>query len=114
MKRFKQLDDGNYLDRKTGLIWKEYSEKGSFTWAQAIKIENDDWRLPTSEELKGLLSKKKHNNTFTKLPSMTPYWYWSSSSDANDSHRAWIVLLGLGNEYALDKSNNCALRMVKR
>jgi hypothetical protein len=112
MKRFTQLDDGNYLDNKTGLVWKEHPEKGSFTWHEAKELENNDWRLPTFDELRGIVSKKHHNNTRTKLPNMFPRWFWSASPYANDS--AWIVGFLNGYDDTRLKSYDYTVRLVKR
>jgi hypothetical protein len=115
MSRFVKQEDGHFLDRKTGLVWKEHPEKGSFTWAQALKIENEDWRLPTFEELRKIVSKKRHNNTGTKLPNMPPYWYWSSPPYVYNSNYAWIMNFYSGYDYAYVKGYyRYAVRLVKR
>lgn len=80
-----------------------------------------DWRLPESEELRGLVvcSDGKYNNlgkdksdyicssngynlvtqlptiNTTYFPNTQDYWFWSSSPDADDSFQ-WIVIVGFG------------------
>jgi hypothetical protein len=85
----------------------------------------NDWRLPTNEELKGLVvcSDGKYNrlaegesgyicssngapnynltttsptiNT-TYFPNTQENWFWSSSPNANYSNDAWVVYFGRG------------------
>jgi hypothetical protein len=114
MSRFIQQEDGHFLDSKTGLVWKEHPEKGNYTWHEAKVLENKDWRLPTFEELKGILSKKRYNNACTKLPNMPPYWFWSSSPYTSDSNYAWIVNFNYGYEGTNYKISKRTVRLVKR
>ena len=80
--RFERQEDGNYLDTKTGLIWKEYPEYGDYTWAGAKSVERDGWRLPTITELKGIVSKKRHGGIYTRLPNMLSDFFWAESAYA--------------------------------
>jgi len=84
-------------DRETGLVWELKTPKSvklKYNWADAhsyAEVLNDekfggynDWRLPTKEELKGLLAKKENIGLHRS-------WYWSSSSDKFSKLYMWSV-----------------------
>jgi hypothetical protein len=114
MSRFEQLEGGHFLDQKTNIVWKEHTENSLYTWENAKELENDDWRLPTIGELKGILSKKRHSGQFSKLPNMTPHCFWSSSPCAYDSNYVWIVDFDGASHYTTHKISIRAARLVRR
>ena len=125
------------IDKKTNLMWAVNSSKRSgfpnpnkqITWNEAhnfCKRVNHssgwcgyhDWRLPSIDELKTLLTKYKQSNlyiteeVFIDIPS-TYYWVWSSSSVANDGGYACVVSFNEGNDCKEYKNNDNYVRLVR-
>lgn len=40
--RFSDLQDGTWLDRRTGLVWRTRTEPGLFTWSEAMAYAQSD------------------------------------------------------------------------
>ena len=123
--RFTDNGDGTVTDNLTKLIWlKNANCSGQKTWQQALSYCNTlasglcsltdgsvagDWRLPNRKELFSLIDHSCHADA---LPQGHPFtnvqstWYWSSSTYANDTNRAWQVFMQLGNIGSSYKSND--------
>lgn len=135
--RYADNGDGSVTDIRTNLTWQRCSVGQTWTgetctgetrrinWEEAMTLDNDDWRLPTIEELEtlvfcssgqqnpssrpnGLLVKETdgecqgdyarptiNQGTFPNTPTG---WFWSSSPYAGLSI-AWGVNFRLGNAY---------------
>ncbi len=110
---------GNIVtDSTTGLQWQDDATATSTrpTWQGAIDhCENltdflgySDWRLPNLNELKSIVDRSKSNpaivNGFVNTSSS---YYWSSTTNADDSDYAWNVSIYNGNvdDYNKDSSN---------
>lgn len=83
-------------DTETGLIWQKTYESGK-TWKQALYYcENltyagyNDWRLPNRNELLSLVNFEKYEPA-SDFPDMHGQYFWSSSTNVNDTSRAWRV-----------------------
>ncbi|MBF0537156.1 MAG: DUF1566 domain-containing protein [Nitrospirae bacterium] len=119
-------DNGNQTvtDNLTGLIWtKDANLPGTYkAWQQALDYVASmntgagmygytNWRLPNREELFSLIDRGRVSPS---LPSGHPFsniqsscwWYWSSSTYANDTSNAWVTLMDDGKVYADGKSKN--------
>ena len=81
-----------------------------------------DWRMPTVEELKGLVTttptvNQPLNYKFyidaTYFPNTTNYWFWSSSPCASDSNFAWNVFFSYGFSSDSNKGNGGNVRLVR-
>ena len=110
-----------WFDEDTGLMWKvqvdTYGESGGrFFWKDIFKYKDDlnksnydgynDWRIPTIEELKTLLTETGYSNdysydseTFIKKPllysmTMDHARFWSSTSSSKDTKKAFGVHFG--------------------
>lgn len=74
----------------------------------------DDWRLPTSVELEGIVnygvSNPSIDSTFQNSASSS---YWSSSSIVGDEDYAWFVYFYYGGVYGDDKDYNRYVRCVR-
>ncbi|MFP4485713.1 MAG: DUF1566 domain-containing protein [Campylobacterales bacterium] len=85
------------LDTSSGLMWQDdttISDTSSLTWSQAITHCGDltlggytDWRLPNRNELRQLATEKGYMpSVFNQDPEEE---YWTSTTYAGDSSRAW-------------------------
>ncbi len=106
-------------DRMTGLMWVKNPDAVKRDWFQAVDYcENldgssgrggyTDWRLPNVRELHSLVD---FENYSPALPDPHPFvgiidfCYWTSTSVATDTHRAWWVEFRRGSSsYVDDKS----------
>jgi hypothetical protein len=111
-----------WQDPSTGLVWQNDGASPYLTWKKAkeycssLSLDGyNDWRLPNIDELKTILTKNE-NDKYTKkqLTKTTKKSdYWSSSTDANYSNSAWVVLFNYGYDYSLLKSNAHYVRCVR-
>jgi hypothetical protein len=113
--RFKDNGNGTVTDNLTGLIWlKDANRFGKRSWTDALNDCNaladngvgltdgssaGDWRLPNVKELSSLID---FGNRRSALPNGHPFtnvqrdYYWSSTTHADHSHRAWYVRIPSG------------------
>lgn len=138
-------------DNNTGLIWevkttdgglrdlnKYYKWSEGFDFATSVNSQTlcgaKDWRMPTIEELKGLVvcsdgktktlgkeesgyictgSPTKPTINTTYFPNTQSNWFWSSSPYASDSNYAWDVTTTGGlSDYNLKNSSD-NVRLVR-
>ena len=74
----------------------------------------NDWRLPTKEELAGILASSgipKIDTTW--FPNTQAWYYWTSSPDVGDSGYAWGVGFYYGSVYGHDRNVNYHVRLVR-
>lgn len=104
-------DNGGYAGYQNGNghpEWCKGSDCDTYAFTNAVNAQGlcgaKDWRMPTIDELKGLLTKTSQTNQPQNeklyidpiyFPN-TKYWFWSSSPNANGSGNAWIVGFGYG------------------
>ncbi|MEN9596002.1 MAG: hypothetical protein RL236_436, partial [Pseudomonadota bacterium] len=97
----------------------------TYAFTNAVNVKGlcgkNDWRMPTIDELKGLLTTTPTVNQplnsklyidATYFPN-TNYWFWSSSPFAVSSGSAWVVYFGYGNSYYNYKSLSVNVRLVR-
>ncbi|MBF0349485.1 MAG: DUF1566 domain-containing protein [SAR324 cluster bacterium] len=111
-----RMEEG--LKMAGGLVW-QTDDGGALTWNDAVSYCDSlsasgqtDWRLPTPEELLTLVDYGKYNPA-TSFPNMKSSFYWSSSSPAYDSGRAWTVYFSYGNLNSSSKSVTYYVRCVR-
>lgn len=113
-KRFSQekTADGQEIvkDSKTGLQWTATYATGK-NWAQAMSYCADltfggiqNWRLPTKNELEGLISTDK-SSPASDFPNSSTGWFWSSTSYSTYTDGAWIVHFDFGLSSNGNKNN---------
>lgn len=96
--------DGTITDNVTGLMWQKI-DGGSVAWEDALTYADllslsgyDDWRVPNSDELFGIIDHGQHNpalNTTCFPRSAAQYW-WTCETRADDPSRVWVVNEGGG------------------
>lgn len=115
-KRFKLvMNDEAVLDLETGLVWERSPSTDDMDWfAAIINCYNKNvggrggWRLPTAEELRSLVDPTQ---TSPALPAGHPFTnvqssnYWSATTLANFTDRAWHVSFGTGFVSNSDKTS---------
>ena len=116
--------DKTITDNLTGLIWtKNANIAGAKNWQEAldyiktmnnsqnidVSMGHNDWRLPNSNELESIVNKGEgkpadwlETQGFLNLQSLN---YWSSSTYASNTVKAWYVDLGQGFVSSASKIN---------
>ena len=102
--RLRDNGDGTVSDEVTGLMWQRV-DGGEMTWdaasayARDLRLAGrDDWRLPTSHELFGILNHGRNRpplDTKFFARSAAEYW-WSATTRAGDTSRVWVANAGGG------------------
>lgn len=118
------LDGAAVRDKETGVVWEQSPDPTTRTWEDAVKhceslelSSRKRWRLPTVGELLSLLDAAVIGSP--KLPVAHPFdtncrlggcvqssFYWSGTSWAENSARAWLVCFCNGSVIRSDKSND--------
>ena len=102
------------LDRETGLVWERAPRGPSSSWSDASgycvnlsKGGRQGWRLPTIQELASLIDPTQSPSVPSGAP-LLPFqaFYWSASTQAGDTTRAWYALFNHGNIGTEAKSRN--------
>lgn len=96
------------LDKASGLVWEKSPQATSVRWTEGRRICNEKrvggqkgWRLPSLEELSGLVDSSVAPPGLA-LPPGHPFLairssvYWSSTRPGEDPKGAWGVHFGLG------------------
>ena len=95
-------DYDGWYDEDTNLLWeiktsenieRTYNPKEILEYAKKLNRENyggyNDWRVPTLDELKTLLTDEKYNGFYIKKPlskNIYSYWHYSSSNNDNKNY----------------------------
>ena len=78
---------------------------------------HNDWRLPTREEMMGLVSYSKSDEQVTintsYFPETLPSWYWTASSNESRPEFAWYILFNNGLSLNDLKENPKHIRLVR-
>lgn len=114
--------NGNLMPKKDPDWQKQVlTFEGAVTWQNALDyvaklnaenyLGHNDWRLPNAEELGSLVNKSRtdtaawlNSQGFTNV--QPGDYYWSSTSYANDTAKAWAVDMTYGNMRYLKKPNS--------
>jgi hypothetical protein len=81
--RFEKLASGVVRDIKSGLEWYAGPDKNTpwgdaSNWANNLRIDGGEWRMPTMAELKTLYRKGAGPRNMTPLLETTGWWIWSA------------------------------------
>jgi formylglycine-generating enzyme required for sulfatase activity len=113
-----------WKDPKTGLEW-QYESPGEMTWYEAMEYAKSlsldgksDWRIPTVLELETLLDRKTlfekmRPDLREEVPFRDTLSYWSSTTFADNTKNAWIVMFDGGYVLSYYKSNTYNVRCVR-
>lgn len=76
---------------------------------------HNDWRLPTREEMMGLVNYEDNNVKIdtSYFPETLPSWYWTASSNESRPEFAWYVLFKNGISLNDLKENPKHIRLVR-
>ncbi|WP_228130441.1 Lcl C-terminal domain-containing protein [Acinetobacter tjernbergiae] len=132
-----ELEQGVWIDPKTGLMWARISigqewkngqcigEAKTLNWESSKGACKDfrlagykDWRLPSRDELKTLMIKDKQGYACPQGVLFQPVkveWggYWSGSPYACNSNYAWDVYFNNGYSTYYNKNNKYYVRAVR-
>ena len=144
-----KLNEKIWEDPDTGLMWQnepytakeDKAEKGNYNYGKVGDWEYakrycrdltyggyDDWRLPSSNVLKTILTKTKYRNRYGQTyylkkaladgigGDVDTFYYWSSTSNADSSSGAWSVYFGFlvyGDAYSFFKDRSYWVRCVR-
>ena len=125
--------DGTVTHKPTSLMWKRCAEGQSwddttctgapalYTWINAklrpsTFAENDDWRLPTEEELLSIVDYTTYRLAVNSTVFPNLYWqtYWSSSPNAHNSQNGWIVYFDDGSTFSNLRGDEYASAILVR
>ena len=97
---------GMVTDRATNLLWQQSGSEYPLTWHQAheyikrlnqIRLGgNDNWRLPTINELMSLLTPTPHGEDYCIEPLFDRSQRWLWSCDRRSFTAAWYVSIDMG------------------
>lgn len=129
--RFVDHGDGTITDTCTGLTWQQVTADVNddgvvdasdvVNWFDALLYcesltlgGEEDWRLPNVRELQSLVDYGRYNVALDPLFTALPSWYWTSTTEAEDSISAWYVDFAMGYVYRDNsKANRHFVRAVR-
>ena len=121
MEHYLVYKNGTVKDTKTHLMWKQEPEVGEYTWDNAMQqfgsnvsfAGYDDWRMPTMDELKTLLSEDGSEELNQKVFRGLSGKFWSASPFVYGGDSAWYVDFNFSNDYWYNKDNAFQVRLVR-
>lgn len=133
--RFLISPDGQEVtDTHNGLIWRRcaegihYQENNitgnalAFTHEAALEHADREaartglsWRLPTVEELVGLVDRSRANPAINAkiFPGTPPKWFWTAAPNRGSTQNAWSVGFNYGYFNYVSRTNVMAIRLVR-
>ncbi|MEA2013788.1 MAG: DUF1566 domain-containing protein [Thermodesulfobacteriota bacterium] len=114
--------DDTVTDTETGLMWQKETASGAYTWQQALAHAegmtlggHSDWRLPNLNELQTLVDYSRNNPSINPLleANTVSSYYWSSTTAASYTYRAWLVSFYGGGVHGSGKSGSYYVRAVR-
>ncbi len=120
--RFTADGRGSIIDNRTGLIWQQGESSEPMTWEEAREYPQHlslagqtDWRLPDIKELESLIDEHLVHPSIPKalFPAVTESQYWTSTTLANHTTRAWTVDFTFGIASYEEKTEKLRVRAVR-
>lgn len=114
--------DGTVTDKSTGLVWQQAQAAATMVWEEALGYAEglflggkSDWRLPNIKELRSISDDKLTQPSLdgAAFPGATASLFWASTTEANQSNRAWTVDFRYGLVSYEEKTNSLAVRCVR-
>jgi len=114
--------DGTVMDNVTSLMWQQEADDTQRTWAEACTYCDDlslggfnDWRLPSKKELLSIVDCGSDNPSIdtTYFSGTNSSYYWSSTTDADDTSDACFVNFSAGSVNSYLKSDSNYVRCVR-
>jgi len=123
LKQSTALQARTVIDVETGLMWQDdiSVKEVKMSWHGAkkycttlITASYNDWRLPNYDELLSIVDYSRAKPAIKDMLINTAFsGYWSSSSDASSSGKAWYALFSSGETYSYRKSDLNYVRCVR-
>ena len=113
-----------WIDPKTSLEW-QCDSPGRMNWHEALAYARslsldgkENWRLPSARELETLLTRntlyeKRRPDMRQEVPFRDTLPYWSSTTFAENTQNAWIVMFDGAYVLSYYKSNRYYVRCVR-
>jgi len=120
--RFVISEDGlTVRDIGTGLVWQRKVPTKVFIWAAAKKyaaafdLDGGGWRLPTVEELSGLVNYDRRGPAIdgAAFPDTPSEWFWTDTPVAGVAGHAWNVNFHNGPVYFASTGVRSRVRCVR-
>ena len=120
----RKIQTPTWSDPKTTLEW-QCESAGEMSWNEALEYaqsllldSKDDWRLPTALELETLLDRSALYDTLhpvlrKEIPFGDTLSYWSSTTFAEHTKNAWIVMFDGAYVLSYYKTNHYHVRCVR-
>lgn len=128
--------DGTVIDTETGLMWQKcnigqtynggtggcdgsavgYDWQNALDQSESLTLAGyDDWRLPNRNELQSLVDYSQYDSSIDPLlkPYTLSFYYWSSTTDAGYTNKAWLVFFYDGYTSSESKSDGSYVRAVR-
>lgn len=109
------------LDTKTMLTWQRnvpatiYTLANAATYCQNLNLSGTGWRLPTVKELMSLVDARAHTPSIdtAAFPNTPLNYFWSSTIDAQNTSKSWVVYFDGGYSNRPFTPNNGQVRCVR-
>jgi hypothetical protein len=119
--RYADHGDGTVTDLCTGLTWEKIPDVDVINWegaekhcANLVKANANDWHLPTMVELASLIDKTRVGPpTWNHVFEGGFDYYWSSTRNARNIYRMWVVNFNNGSAYSSDVIGGNRVRCVR-
>ncbi|WP_345980292.1 DUF1566 domain-containing protein [Sulfurimonas sp. HSL3-2] len=111
----------SYIDAKHHLEWQDTAAvENELKWAmsgaycRSLKLlGQNDWRLPTREELKTIIKMVQTPQEGRRFHYGTTEGYWTSEEDTQDDVNAWAIYMKTGHLFSSDKCDTANMRCVR-
>ncbi|QOY52303.1 DUF1566 domain-containing protein [Candidatus Sulfurimonas baltica] len=116
------FNNGLMWQDNNGLMWQDNEDvlstmknwSGAKQYCEDLTLVGfDDWRLPNIDELKSIVDKNRTPAIKKEFKNTISNGYWSSTTNASNTARAWNVYFSNGGQYYYGKASNFYVRCVR-